>query len=252
MAEMIRTPALGQKYPGDTAYPITQGYGVYNSEHPEWYDYAKYHGLKAGEHPGLDVGAPRGTQVFALNPGTVEFAGFSESFRPRPVVIKTKDNPETRANEEGYIEIYGHLMQDTVKRGDTVKPGTHLGFSGEQTVAGTDTPDGSGAHVHFEIGKLPSPGTQVTNIGAGGVPGTSATGGTPYTVIDPHGWLTRTAGPDTGNPGNPDNPEQPTEPGTGSSVDITGLLANITEILKQFWWIVLGAILIALGIWKLL
>lgn len=254
VGDMIRTPALGKKSPGDTAYGITQEYGVYNAEADAlgWYDYAAAHGLKKGEHPGLDIAAPRGTRAFALNPGTVEFAGFSDSFSPHPVVIKTQDNPSTPGNEAGHIEIYGHLMQDTVRQGDIVKPGTHLGFTGEQTVAGTENPDGSGPHLHFELGRLPNVNTPVVNApGPSGRP--DAARGTPYTLVNPTNWLKQGGDPSsTPGPGGDESSDPGSDPGgpVGTGLDPTAILASVGEILKQFWWIILGALLIGIGVWK--
>lgn len=107
-----------------------------------WYGYSDQYCLPAGFHAGLDIDMPRMTPVYALSNGTVIQAGMSDYFRPKPVHIKTDD---------GFEEIYGHLWEDTVAVGDRVKPGQQVGFSGEQTYAGTMTPDGSGPHLHFEL-----------------------------------------------------------------------------------------------------
>lgn len=123
-------------------YPVSQDFGIYNASLAGWYQYASDYGWPAGTHIGLDVGMPRGTPIYANEPGVVERAGFSDSFRPKPVWIREND---------GDTAIYGHMWTNTVKVGDRVKKGDVLGTSGEQTVAGTMTPDGSGPHIHFEL-----------------------------------------------------------------------------------------------------
>jgi murein DD-endopeptidase MepM/ murein hydrolase activator NlpD len=85
---------------------------------------------------------PRGTPIFAKESGVVVEAGANEYFRPKPVYIQEDD---------GDIAIYGHLWDNTVKRGDHVAAGQKIGISGEQTIPGTMTPDGSGPHIHFEL-----------------------------------------------------------------------------------------------------
>lgn len=142
---------------GKKAYQITQEFGTYNPSTAGMYNYAASVGYPAGTHVGLDVGVPKFTPIFAAEPGTVIQAGFSDSFRPYPVWVKEDD---------GETAIYGHLWTDDVKVGDRVEAGTQLGISGEQTVKGTMTPDGSGAHIHFELrneaGKAIDPKSELT------------------------------------------------------------------------------------------
>jgi murein DD-endopeptidase MepM/ murein hydrolase activator NlpD len=127
---------------GYTDEDITQGFGTYNPQTAGMYDYAAYYGWPAGTHIGLDVGVSKGTKIFAAEDGEVIQAGMSDSFRPKPVWIKEKD---------GDTAIYGHLWTNEVDVGDTVKAGDLLGTSGEQTKRGTMEPDGTGAHIHFEL-----------------------------------------------------------------------------------------------------
>lgn len=128
---------------GNGSYPITQEFGVYNAANAQAYAYAASLGWPAGTHVGLDVGVPRGTPIFAAEPGEVIQSGPSHYFRPNPVYVKEDD---------GDIAIYGHLWQDYVSTGERVDSGDALGLSGEQTKDdGTMTPDGSGPHIHFEL-----------------------------------------------------------------------------------------------------
>lgn len=132
---------------GNIAFPITQDYGVNSPDIPDWwYDYARDGGLEAGQHPGLDIGTPLGTPVFAVADGTVTGAVDAPSvdpfFRPNPVYQTAQDGTQI---------IYGHMWDNVVDAGDKVTKGQYLGTSGEQTVKGTRTPDGSGPHIHFEV-----------------------------------------------------------------------------------------------------
>ena len=127
---------------GGDAYPVSQPFGVYNAELAGWYDYAKHYGHRAGTHIGLDVAVPKFTPIYASQSGTVQAAGWSDSFRPNPVTIKEADGDEA---------IYGHLWSNSVATGQRVKRGQLIGYSGEQTQAGTLTPDGSGPHIHYEL-----------------------------------------------------------------------------------------------------
>lgn len=126
---------------GNDTYTITQAFGVPGFR-PDWYAYSADFGFPAGYHIGLDVGMPSGTPIFATQDGTVEQAGFNDSYRPNPVFIREND---------GDLAIYGHLWSNTVNAGDDVKQGQLIGYSGEQTIAGTMTPDGSGPHLHYEL-----------------------------------------------------------------------------------------------------
>jgi murein DD-endopeptidase MepM/ murein hydrolase activator NlpD len=143
VGDKISSPVWGNK-----AYEVTQEWGVLGAD-PSLYPAG--HGLPAGYHGGLDIGVPKYTPIYALNPGEVIWAGFKDTFRPNPVFIRTKDNPDTPFDEEGYTEIYGHLWADSVQQGASVKPGDKLGISGEQTLLNTMTPDGTGPHLHFEL-----------------------------------------------------------------------------------------------------
>lgn len=151
--------------------PISQQFGVYNPELADWYGYAADYGWAAGTHIGLDVAVPKYTPIKAAQSGTVKEAGWSDSFRPNPVRVIEDDGDEA---------IYGHLWSASVVPGQKVKRGQLLGYSGEQTVKGTMTPDGSGPHLHFEL-RRPD----------------SATGG--YVAVDPTAELT--GGFDNRDPG---------------------------------------------------
>lgn len=85
-------------------------------------------------HTGVDYGAPRGTPVYTVGPGTVEFAG-TQSGYGKIVIVRHRDHAiETR---------YAHLSRIDVKEGDTVAAGDAVGAVGSTGVA-------TGPHLHFE------------------------------------------------------------------------------------------------------
>ena len=201
---------------------ISQGHGVPGFR-PDWYEYSKDLGYPAGYHLGLDIPMPTGTPIYALSYGTVIQEGFSNSFRPYPVWIETKDNPQTPEDESGYIEIYGHLSAEVVNKGQPVTPGMLIGYSGEQTYQGTTTPDGSGPHIHFEL-------RQPTESGA-------------YKAIDPTGWLEG-------------NGAAPQESGGGGGSGASGVLGSITDTIgemgRRLTLVAVGLILVWVGLDKLM
>ena len=134
---------------GNKPLPVTQPFGVYNPSTAYMYAYAANLGWPAGTHVGIDIGMPNGTPIYAAADGVVSQAGPSQYFRPNPVWVEAADNPETTAYDPE-VHVYGHLWENVVNVGQAVARGDLLGYSGEQTIAGTRTPDGTGPHLHFE------------------------------------------------------------------------------------------------------
>ncbi len=101
--------------------------------------------IKGGEdfHKGLDIAGDKGQPVYATAAGTVGEADWSGAYG-NLIVINHGFGLESR---------YGHLLNFTVKRGDTVKRGEligHIGATGRAT----------GYHLHYEVhanGKLLNP-----------------------------------------------------------------------------------------------
>ena len=86
-------------------------------------------------HPGVDIRAPRGTDVYPITKGTVieiEVARFGYGHK---VLIE---------HEGGLVTLYAHLDAVRVKTGDKVTKDTILGQVG---MTGWTT----GSHLHFEI-----------------------------------------------------------------------------------------------------
>lgn len=207
--------------------PISQGFNEYNAGYDAsgGYDYVTAYGLEKGHHGGIDIAVDKGTKLFALNPGTVVRSGFSDSFRPAPVWIETEDNPDTRTDEAGFTEIWGHMWTNAVGQGDSVKPGQLLGTSGEQTVRGTWNPDGTGPHLHFELRR-------------------GLNGG--KTIIDPTRWLSGGVTPGEGEPDAAPEDDQDSEDGGGGD-----LLGGLTDLGKRAGIAILGGLLLLLGVFIL-
>ncbi len=88
-------------------------------------------------HPGIDIGAPKGTPIYAADSGYVVAAGWD----PEPVsygfmILINHGN--------GFVTRYGHLSAFNVQVGDSVKKGQIIGRVGS-------TGNSTGPHLHFEI-----------------------------------------------------------------------------------------------------
>jgi murein hydrolase activator len=83
---------------------------------------------------GIGIGAAVGSQVRAVEAGTVVMAGPFEGYGPSVVV----------SHGGGYYSLYLYLQRVSVAEGDAITRSQVVG-----TVGGTDTPEG--AHVEFQI-----------------------------------------------------------------------------------------------------
>ena len=232
---------------GGKAYEITQPYGVNLDNVPdEWYEYATDHGLPSGTHVGIDVAMPRGTPIYAAAPGEVTYADNSKiyhSFRPKPVFVVHDDDPNTARDESGTLGLYGHLWTNMVRTGDRVEAGQQLGTSGEQTVRGTMTPDGSGAHLHFELLRH-APGSGLPQL-----PG-------PYKnrawrAVDPASFLQGAqAGAPPGTPEPDAGTDGPGDPkGDGPATGAGSIAALASLFGPRIGLFVLGVVLLGVGLW---
>lgn len=216
IGDMITSPVWGNQ-----PEPITQGFGPALAD-PSWYEYAADYGVPAGTHPADDIGVPKFTPIYALDAGTVmpetavSGGAPSDSFRPYPVWIQT---------DNGAVEIYGHLWQNFVRPGQRVTAGQELGLSGEQTIKGTMTPDGSGPHLHFEMR----------------IPDSSTSSG--YRAIDPTNYLAK-QGVIT---------KQAFGVGSvvGAAANAAGIPAAIGHYMQRGVLVVLGIMLLSIGAYSL-
>jgi murein DD-endopeptidase MepM/ murein hydrolase activator NlpD len=116
---------------GDTKSSMTQGYGST--------DFAK-NGYQGHWHNGIDLAASIGTPVLAAESGTIVATGNQDAYCPkgaygRFVVINHTD---------GLTTLYGHLSRISVQKGDIVKRGQVIGYSGQTGYA-------TGPHLHFTV-----------------------------------------------------------------------------------------------------
>lgn len=92
--------------------------------------------LGGGEmHPGVDIGCPVGTPIYASNNGVVEDAGWNSGGYGNWVKINNGNGIET---------VYGHMSRPVVHAGQTVAKGQLIGYSGA-------TGHVTGPHLHYEV-----------------------------------------------------------------------------------------------------
>lgn len=85
-------------------------------------------------HKGMDIAAPKGTSVVAVDDGTVILAGWVNGYG-NTVVID---------HNNGLVSWYGHMSAISVKEGTAIKRGAKVGEVGS-------TGDSTGNHLHIEI-----------------------------------------------------------------------------------------------------
>jgi murein DD-endopeptidase MepM/ murein hydrolase activator NlpD len=85
-------------------------------------------------HSGLDVSAPKGTPIAAVQGGTVLMAGVQGGYG-NVVIVDHGDGVST---------LYGHMSKINVSKGQQVDRGDVVGLVG---ATGTAT----GNHLHFEV-----------------------------------------------------------------------------------------------------
>ena len=121
----------------------------------------KYPNGKPRPHQGIDLATDEGYRVYAVEDGEIvatakglDGYGFTITLK-----IKNTDNPELN----GKFAFYAHLDRIDVKVGDKVNYGCVIGLSGDTGNAKGMTTITKGAHLHFEIRTIQSPG-----LGLGG------------------------------------------------------------------------------------
>ncbi len=88
-------------------------------------------------HPGIDIGAPKGSPVYAADSGYVVTAGWDQERVSYGYMILINHG-------NGYITRYAHLSAFNVELGDSVKKGQLIGRVGS-------TGNSTGPHLHFEV-----------------------------------------------------------------------------------------------------
>jgi murein DD-endopeptidase MepM/ murein hydrolase activator NlpD len=126
---------------GGLDFPISQEFGhtEFSVTHHSWYAYGADYGLDGYEHPGIDIGMPRGTALFSPVDGVVKVAGgtpyytFYGNGQPGvgELLIEASDGNQV---------VLGHMGRIVVEAGQTVKAGQFVGLSGGD----------NGDHLHLE------------------------------------------------------------------------------------------------------
>src|SRR5512133_3800162 len=96
----------------------------------------------AGQHRGIDIGAPQATAVLAPASGTVSFAG----------VVPVSGRTLTIQTHDGYSVTLTHLGSTGAQRGDTVGEGSAIA-----TVGPSGTPEHDVPYVHLGIRRSEDP-----------------------------------------------------------------------------------------------
>lgn len=85
-------------------------------------------------HHGIDIAAPRGTEVQAARGGTVTDTGYN-AVLGQYVILQHEGN---------FTTIYGHLEKSSVRSGQKINAGAIIGSVGNTGMS-------TGPHLHFEI-----------------------------------------------------------------------------------------------------
>ncbi|MPM10159.1 hypothetical protein SDC9_56484 [bioreactor metagenome] len=117
-------PGTGWQWPTPGIYRITSKFGY--RTHPVTGE-PNYHG-------GVDIGAPKNTQIHAARGGVVTISTYGSSYG-NYVVIQ---------HDNGYSSLYAHMNSRAVKEGDIITQGQVIGYVGT-------TGSSTGYHLHFEI-----------------------------------------------------------------------------------------------------
>lgn len=104
----------------------------------------KTQGLHGPGNRGIDIGAPKGTPIYASAPGTVLIAKTGWSGGYGNMVILQHPN--------GTKTLYGHMTKLGTKTGEKVARGEIIGYVGS-------TGRSTGPHVHFEVFNARNPGS---------------------------------------------------------------------------------------------
>ncbi|MBN1294745.1 MAG: M23 family metallopeptidase [Candidatus Latescibacteria bacterium] len=93
-------------------------------------------GNKRFDHLGIDILAPKKSNVFATADGTISFAGFDSRFGLLVII---------NHGTSGWITKYGHNETVLVKEGEFVVKGQRIAIFGGKDESST------GAHLHYEM-----------------------------------------------------------------------------------------------------
>ena len=122
---------------------IPNGYPVVFKGITSPFGWRKHPILKRKEfHPGVDLRAKLNTPVYATADGIVEFAAYHKSSGYGNLIIID--------HNYGFKTLFGHLNKILVKRGEFVKKGELIGYTGNTGLS-------NGPHLHYEVRFLNMP-----------------------------------------------------------------------------------------------
>lgn len=103
---------------------------------PAYGEVTDHYGSRGGNHHGLDIAAPTGTDTFSVDNGVVTKSYYSFSYGHVVFIM----------HPNGYETVYAHLNERYVVEGQEVTKGEIIGKVG-------NTGRSRGAHLHFEVHK---------------------------------------------------------------------------------------------------
>lgn len=94
-------------------------------------------------HDGIDFGAPKGSNIYAILPGTVIQVGFLNGYGNSVIIL----------HQNGYKSLYGHMDETfNVNIGDYVNSGKIIGYVGPKYLSnGKLNGFTTGPHLHLTI-----------------------------------------------------------------------------------------------------
>lgn len=103
---------------------------------PQFYKVSSHYGQRGRRHhDGIDIPAPKGTPIVAVDKGVVVYSDNG---------IRGYGNMIVIAHSEDIFTVYAHNQKNKVDKGDKVKRGQQIGLVGS-------TGRSTGPHLHFEI-----------------------------------------------------------------------------------------------------
>ena len=96
---------------------------------------SKFGNRNGRHHDGIDIGARKGTPIFAAADGKVMFSGWGPTGYGKMIIIRHKKNLTT---------VYAHNLHNHVHKNQIVKKGQRIASVG-------NTGRSTGPHLHFEV-----------------------------------------------------------------------------------------------------
>lgn len=141
-------PNTPEVTPGVTeGLPLHATSGFVTPTHPDVTTLTSFYGPRWGRtHQGIDFACPTGSPIYAIDDGTIAFAGYSSS--AGNYIILDHKNDKNGISQS----IYMHNSELIVKKGDIVQKGQQIAKAGS-------TGNSTGPHCH--LGLMDTTGTYV-------------------------------------------------------------------------------------------